>query len=113
MSYPLVSFPLKAIACQTTSWFYREEEQSFLITWALRSLNYCTTVGTQILANGLAGGEITEILYAELTNYYAINEGNFWENWWAKRGIMLMCRFFFLKEGIVEACLVTKVVMKG
>jgi len=25
--------------------------------------------------------EITEILYAELTNYYAINEGNFWENW--------------------------------
>jgi hypothetical protein len=55
MSYPLVSFPLKAIACQTRSWFCWEEEQSFLITWALRSLNYCTTVGTQALANSLAG----------------------------------------------------------
>jgi hypothetical protein len=58
MSYSLVSFTAKAIVCQTTSWCCQEEHQhqSFLITWTLRSPNYCkTTVGTWILANGLAG----------------------------------------------------------
>jgi hypothetical protein len=55
MSYSLVSFTVKAIICQTTSWCCQEEHQSFLITWTLRSPNYCKTVGTWILANGLAG----------------------------------------------------------
>lgn len=55
MSYSLISFTVKAIVCQSTSWCCQEEHQSFLITWTLRSPNYCKTLGTWILANGLAG----------------------------------------------------------